>query len=186
MFGFFSTFNTDAVKDLKIYKGGFPAQYGGRLSSVIDVKLKEGNKRKLSGSGGVGLIASRVTLEGPIGKEQQNSFIVSGRRTYADVITRAINNVNADNPEATQIPNYFFYDLNTKVNFKLGDKDRLFLSGYFGRDVFDFASDFFDFRFDCGNATGTARWNHIFNPKLFVNTTFTYSDYQYNIDNRSR
>lgn len=183
LFGFFSTFNIDAVKDLKIYKGGFPAQYGGRLSSVIDVKLKEGNNQKISGTGGVGLIASRLTLEGPLGKEQNSSFIVSGRRTYADLITRAINNSNADNPDATQIPNYFFYDLNTKMNFKLGKNDRLFLSGYFGRDVFNFSSDFFDFRFDWGNATGTARWNHIFNPKLFVNTTLTYSDYQYNIVN---
>jgi hypothetical protein len=183
LFGFFSTFNTDAVKDLKIYKGGFPAQYGGRLSSVIDVKLKEGNNRKFAGSGGIGLIASRLTLEGPLDKNQNSSFIISGRRTYADLITRAVNIANADNPEANQIPNYFFYDLNTKINFKIGEKDRLFLSGYFGRDVFDFSSDFFDFRFDWGNATGTARWNHIFNPRLFVNTTFTYSDYQYNITN---
>lgn len=183
LFGFFSTFNTDAVKDLKIYKGGFPAQYGGRLSSVIDVKLKEGNYKKFSGSGGVGLIASRLTLEGPLAKNQDHSFIVSGRRTYIDLFTRAVNNANADNPEATQIPDYFFYDLNTKINFKLGDKDRLFLSGYFGRDQFDFESDFFNFQFDWGNATGTARWNHIFNPQLFVNTTLTYSDYQYNIVN---
>lgn len=183
LFGFFSTFNTDAVKDLKIYKGGFPAQYGGRLSSVIDVKLKEGNNKHLAGSGGIGLIASRLTLEGPLDKNQNSSFIVSGRRTYIDIFTRAINKANNDNPDATQIPDYFFYDLNTKINFKLGEKDRLFLSGYFGRDVFDFASDFFDFQFDWGNATGTARWNHIFNPQLFVNTTLTYSDYQYNITN---
>lgn len=183
LFGFFSTFNTDAVKDLKIYKGGFPAQYGGRLSSVIDVKLKEGNYKKFSGSGGIGLIASRLTLEGPLNKNQDHSFIISGRRTYIDLFTRAVNNANADNPDATQIPDYFFYDLNTKVNFKLGEKDRLFLSGYFGRDQFDFTSDFFNFQFDWGNATGTARWNHIFNPQLFVNTTLTYSDYQYNIVN---
>lgn len=183
LFGFFSTFNTDAVKDLKIYKGGFPSQYGGRLSSVIDVKLKEGNKRKFSGSGGIGLIASRLTLEGPLNKNQNSSFMVSGRRTYIDIFTRAINQSNADNPDATQIPDYYFYDLNTKINFKLGEKDRLFLSGYFGRDVFDFASDFFDFQFDWGNATGTARWNHIFNPQLFMNATVTYSDYQYDITN---
>jgi len=183
LFGFFSTFNTDAVKDLKIYKGGFPAQYGGRLSSVIDVKLKEGNNRKLSGSGGIGLIASRLTLEGPLSGNQDASFMVSGRRTYADIFTRAINNSNSDNENSSQIPNYYFYDLNTKINFKLGEKDKIFLSGYFGQDVFDFSSDFFNFRFDWGNATGTARWNHIFNPKLFVNTTFTYSDYKYNITN---
>ena len=182
LFGFFSTFNTDAVKDLKIYKGGFPAQYGGRLSSVIDVRLKEGNKKKFAGSGGVGLISSRLTLEGPIQKDK-SSFIVSGRRTYFDIFTRQINNANSDDPDFNQIPDYFFYDLNTKVNFDLGEKDRLFLSGYFGRDVFGFNSDFFDFTFDWGNATGTARWNHIFSPKLFANTSFTFSDYQYNIRN---
>ena len=183
LFGFFSTFNTDAVKDLKIYKGGFPAQYGGRLSSVIDVKLKEGNRKKFSGSGGLGLISSRLTLEGPIQKDK-SSFMVSGRRTYVDIFTRAINRSNADDPDFDQIPDYYFYDLNTKINFKLSEKDRLYFSGYFGRDVFGVNADFFDFNFDWGNATGTARWNHIFNPKLFANTTFTYSDYQYNIRNR--
>lgn len=183
LFGFFSTFNTDAVKDLKIYKGGFPAQYGGRLSSVIDVKLKEGNNKRLAGSGGIGLIASRLTLEGPIQKEK-SSFIVSGRRTYVDLLTRGINQANEGNEDFDPIPNYYFYDLNTKINFQFGEKDRLYLSGYFGRDVFGFDGDFFDFDFDWGNATGTARWNHVFNPKLFANTTFTYSDYQYNITNR--
>lgn len=183
LFGFFSTFNTDAVKDLKIYKGGFPAQYGGRLSSVIDVKLKEGNNKKLAGSGGIGLIASRLTVEGPIQKEK-SSFIVSGRRTYVDLLTRGVNRANEGNEDYDPIPNYYFYDLNTKINFQFGEKDRLFLSGYFGRDVFGFDGDFFDFNFDWGNATGTARWNHVFNPKLFANTTFTYSDYQYNITNR--
>lgn len=182
LFGFFSTFNTDAVKDLKLYKGGFPAQYGGRLSSVIDVKLKEGNKKKFSGSGGLGLISSRLTLEGPIQKDK-SSFMVSGRRTYFDVFTNAVNNRN-DDPEATQIPGYYFYDLNTKLNFDLSEKDRLYLSGYFGRDEFNFNSDFFNFNFNWGNATGSARWNHIVGPKLFINTTATFSDYQYNISNR--
>jgi hypothetical protein len=182
LFGFFSTFNTDAVKDLKLYKGGFPAQYGGRLSSVIDVKLKEGNNKKFSGSGGLGLISSRLTLEGPIQKGK-SSFIVSGRRTYFDLITDQINRSNADNPDANLIPGYYFYDLNTKVNFKLSDKDHLFLSGYFGRDKFSFESDFFDFGFDWGNATGTVRWNHTFSPTLFNNTTITFSDYRYQILN---
>jgi hypothetical protein len=182
LFGFFSTFNTDAVKDLKLYKGGFPAQYGGRLSSVIDVKLKEGNNKKFSGTGGIGAIASRLTLEGPIQKGK-SSFIVSGRRTYFDLFTRGINRANEGNEDFTPIPDYYFYDLNTKVNFKLGEKDHLYLSGYFGRDVFGFSSDFFDFGFDWGNITGTARWNHRFNPRLFVNTTFTFSDYQYQISN---
>lgn len=183
LFGFFSTFNTDAVKDLKIYKGGFPSQYGGRLSSVIDVKLKEGNNKKFSGTGGIGLISSRLTLEGPIQKET-SSFIVSGRRTYVDVFTRLVNQANEGNEDYNPIPDYFFYDLNTKVNFQLGKKDRLFVSGYFGRDVFGFEGDFFDFDFDWGNATGSVRWNHVFNPRLFANTTFTYSDYQYNIKNQ--
>ena len=183
LFGFFSTFNTDAVKDLKLYKGGFPAQYGGRLSSVIDVKLKEGNSKRFSGSGGLGLISSRLTLEGPIQKDK-SSFIVSGRRTYVDIFTNLANQANEDKEDYSPIPAYYFYDLNTKVNFELGEKDKLFLSGYFGRDVFGFNGDFFDFDFDWGNATGTLRWNHMFNPKLFANTTFTYSDYQYNIKNR--
>ena len=182
LFGFFSTFNTDAVKDLKLYKGGFPAQYGGRLSSVIDVKLKEGNKKEFSGAGGIGIISSKLTLEGPI-KKDKSSFIVSGRRTYFDLITNAINDSNADDPDAVQIPGYYFYDLNTKINFDLSDKDRLYLSGYFGRDVFNFQSDFFNFNFGWGNATGTARWNHQFNPKLFSNTTLTFSDYEYSITN---
>ncbi|MBX2930221.1 MAG: TonB-dependent receptor [Saprospiraceae bacterium] len=183
LFGFFSTFNTDAVKDLKLYKGGFPAQYGGRLSSVIDVKLKEGNAKKFAATGGIGLIASRLTLEGPIQKDK-SSFMVSGRRTYFDLITRGINAGNKDNPDYSPIPDYYFYDLNTKINYKLGEKDHLYVSGYFGRDKFGFDGDFFDFTFDWGNATGTARWNHVFNPRLFANTTFTYSDYQYNIRNK--
>lgn len=183
LFGFFSTFNTDAIKDLKLYKGGFPAQYGGRLSSVIDVRMKEGNNRKFSGTGGIGMITSRLTLEGPIQKEK-SSFIVSGRRTYVDVFTRQINKRNEDNPDYNPIPDYYFYDLNTKVNFTLGEKDRLYLSGYFGRDVFNFEGDFFDFDFFWGNATGSARWNHVFSPKLFSNTTFTFSNYEYNITSR--
>ena len=133
--------------------------------------------------GGIGLISSRLTLEGPIQKGH-SSFIVSGRRTYVDIFTRAINNSNAEtNPEAFQIPDYYFYDLNTKINYQIGEKDRIFLSGYFGRDVFKFDDDFFDFNFNWGNATGTARWNHQFSPRLFSNTTFTYSDYEYEIEN---
>lgn len=182
LFGFFSTFNSDAVKDLKLYKGGFPAQYGGRLSSVIDVRMKEGNNQKFSGSGGLGIIASRLTLEGPIQKGK-SSFMVSGRRTYADIITRGINRANENKPDFNRIPDYYFYDLNTKVNFTLSEKDHLYLSGYFGRDVFKFNDETFDFLFDWGNATGTARWNHVFGPRLFSNVTFTYSDYRYRIQN---
>lgn len=182
LFGFFSTFNSDAVKDLKVYKGGYPAQYGGRLSSVIDVRMKEGNNQKLSGAGGIGLISSRLTLEGPIRKDK-SSFMISGRRTYVDIFTRLLNKANEDKPDFNPIPDYYFYDLNTKVNFTLSQKDRLYLSGYFGRDVFKFQDESFNFLFDWGNATGTARWNHVFGPRLFANTTFTYSDYRYRIRN---
>ncbi|MBU6340351.1 MAG: TonB-dependent receptor [Bacteroidetes bacterium] len=182
LFGFFSTFNSDAVKDLKVYKGGFPAQYGGRLSSVIDVRMKEGNNQKFTGSGGLGLIASRLTLEGPI-KKGKSSFIVSGRRTYADIITRAVNRANENKPDYNPIPDYYFYDLNTKINFTLSPKDHLYLSGYFGRDVFTFKNETFNFLFDWGNTTGTARWNHVYGPHLFSNATFTYSDYRYRIRN---
>lgn len=182
LFGLFSTFNADAVKDVKLYKGGFPAQFGGRLSSVVDVRLKEGNKQKFSGSGGIGTISSRLTLEAPINKGK-GSFIVAGRRTYFDIITRQINRASADNPDFNPIPDYYFYDLNAKANYQLGENDRIYISGYFGRDVFGFNSDNFNFRFDWGNVTTTARWNHLFSPKLFLNTTATFSDYKYEINN---
>ncbi len=183
LFGFFSTFNTDAVKDLKLYKGGFPAQYGGRLSSVIDIRMKEGNNKKFSGTGGIGLISSRLTIEGPI-SGPHTSFILSGRRTYADLITQRINQANKNRENFTPIPDYYFYDLNAKVNHTFNNKNRLYLSGYFGRDVFQFNGEFFDFSFDWGNTTGTLRWNHVFSPRLFTNTTFTASNYQYNIRNK--
>ena len=134
LFGFFSTFNSDAIKYVRLFKGGFPAQYGGRLSSVIDVRMKDGNNKKLSGSGGIGLITSRLTLEGPIG--ENTSFVVSGRRTYVDLITNAINKSQEDKPDFNKIPGYNFYDLNAKINTKLGEKDRIYLSGYFGKDQF--------------------------------------------------
>jgi hypothetical protein len=182
LFGFFSVFNSDAIKDVKIYKGGFPAQYGGRLSSVIDVRLREGNKKKFAATGGIGLISSRLTVEGPIQKDK-SSFIISGRRTYVDLITNGINRANADNKDFNPIPAYNFYDLNAKANFRLSDKDVLYVAGYFGRDVFGFNSDFFNFSFNWGNATGTMRWNHLYNSRMFSNTTLTVSDYQYNINN---
>ena len=182
LFGFFSTFNPDAVKDLKLWKGGFPAQYGGRLSSVIDVRMKEGNNKDYDVAGGIGLISSRLTVEGPIQKGK-SSFVVSGRRTYADLITAQINKANEGKEDYNPIPDYYFYDLNTKVNFQLSPKDRLYLSGYFGRDVFTFKNETFNFLFDWGNTTGTARWNHTFGSHLFSNTTFTYSDYRYRIRN---
>ena len=171
MMGFFSIFNSDALRDIKLYKGGMGAEYGGRLSSVLDIKMKEGNAKRLSVNGGIGLISSRLTVESPIVKDK-GSFIVSGRRTYADLFT-----VFASK-EAIKDAQLYFYDFNAKGNLRLGNKDRLFISGYFGRDKFGFDEHF---GFNWGNITATTRWNHIFNPKLFSNTSFIYSKYSYQI-----
>ncbi len=184
LFGFFSVFNSDAIKNVELYKGDFPAKYGGRLSSVVDITLKDGNKEKFSGEGGIGLIASRLTLEGPLVKDK-GSFIISGRRTYVDIFTNLLNDRNKDNPNWTIIPAYFFYDLNAKLNYQLGPSDRVYASGYFGRDVFSFTRGNFGLGFNWGNATGTARWNHVYSPKLFENSTATFTDYQYAITSTS-
>jgi len=170
-FGFFSVFNSDAIKDVKLYKGSIPPEYGGRLSSVLDVRMNEGNKNRFAGTGGIGLISSRLTLEGPIVKEK-GSFIVSGRRTYADLFVP----LAPDDAIAFDDVKLYFYDFNTKLNYALNDKNRIFLSGYFGRDRIALG-DFIDF--DWGNATGTFRWNHIYNPKIFSNTSFIVSNYSY-------
>ncbi|MBC6607330.1 TonB-dependent receptor [Hymenobacter sp. BT188] len=184
LFGLFSVFNPDAVQSVDLYKGGFPAQFGGRLSSVVDVKLREGNTKKLGVSGGLGLISSRLTVEGPIVKDK-GSFILSGRRTYFDVFTRQINKMNIDDPEYNPIPNYYFADYNAKANYKLGDKDQIFLTGYYGRDVFGFNSaSSFNFDFTWGNTVGALRWNHVFSPKLFVNTTASFTRYEYDVTNK--
>lgn len=172
LLGFFSTFNADAIKNLTLYKGGMPAQYGGRLSSVVDIKMNDGNNQNFGASGGIGLIASRLSIEGPLQKDK-SSFLLSGRRTYADMLIK----LSADS--AIKNSQLYFYDLNAKVNFILGEKDRLYLSGYFGRDKLsqdDLAG------IDWGNATGTLRWNHIFNNKLFSNTSLIFSNYDYRID----
>jgi hypothetical protein len=183
LFGFFSTFNADAVKNVRLYKAGFPAEFGGKLSSVVDIRMREGNRKKYHITGGLGLISSRLTIEGPIVKDK-GAFILSGRRTYIDAITAAMNDANKDNEDWVQIPNYSFYDINLKVNYDLGKKDRLFLSGYFGRDIFLYKSDGINFNFEWGNIAGTLRWNHTISPKMFVNTSFTFSDYFYNIKNK--
>lgn len=172
LLGFFSVFNSDALKDVKLYKGGAPAEFGGRLSSVMDIKMKDGNSKNLSVSGGLGLISSKLTIEAPIVKDK-GSFIVSGRRTYADVFLRLSNNEQAQNSIL------YFYDLNAKANYKIGAKDRIFISGYFGRDKFGFADQF---GFDWGNLTGTFRWNHLYNDKLFGNTSVIFSNYNYKIN----
>lgn len=184
LFGFFSIFNPDAVKGVDLYKGDFPARYGGRLSSVVDVKLKDGNDQQFSGSGGVGIIASRLTLEGPLDKGKA-SYMLSGRRTYFDIFTRQINRANAGKPDYDPIPDYYFYDLNAKVNLDIGKRDRLFVSGYSGRDVFGYQDQgAFSFDFKWGNSTVTTRWNHVFTPKLFANTSVIFSDYRYTIQNQ--
>ncbi len=184
LFGFFSVFNSDAIKNVELYKGDFPARYGGRLSSVVDITLKDGNNEKFSGEGGIGLIASRLTLEGPIVKGK-SSYIISARRTYVDLFTNLINEINKNKPNYNIIPAYYFYDVNAKVNYELDSSNKVFLSGYFGRDVFSFNRGTFGFGFNWGNATGTARWNHVFSPKLFENTTATFTDYEYNISSTS-
>ena len=176
LFGFFSVFNADAIKDMNIIKGGMPAEYGGRLSSVIDITMKDGNNKRFQADGGIGLLSSRLTLQGPIQKEK-SSFIVSGRRTYIDVLAQPF--MNEEN--AFSGSGYYFYDLTTKVNYKLSDKNRLYLSGYFGRDVFDFinSDNGIGISIPWGNATTSLRWNHLFNDKLFVNTSVIFTDYRF-------
>ncbi|MCA0363204.1 MAG: TonB-dependent receptor [Bacteroidetes bacterium] len=194
LFGFFSTFNGDAIKSVELTKGGFPARYGGRLSSVVEMNMKDGNKQKLSGEGGIGLISSRLVLEGPIklnkNKPVKASYIVSGRRTYLDVVSRPF--IKAQNKKSgiDGTGGYFFYDLNAKLNFELGSKDKLYLSGYFGRDIFTIKSnsstETFKNGINWGNATSTLRWNHQFNQKLFANTSLIFSDYQFNISGEEK
>ncbi len=173
LLGFFSVFNPDAVKDVKLVKGGVPAQYGGRLSSLLDVRLKEGNSKRFAGSGGIGSVSSRLTLEAPI-NEGKGSFIVAGRRSYADLFLR----LSPD--EDLNSNTLFFYDLSAKANYEINEKNRVFLSGYLGRDVFEFGQGT-GFNINWGNATATLRWNHTFNPKLFVNFTGVYSNYDYSL-----
>ncbi|MEL7146217.1 MAG: carboxypeptidase-like regulatory domain-containing protein, partial [Bacteroidota bacterium] len=169
LFGFFSVFNPDAVKDVKLYKGGIPAKYGGRLSSILDIRMKEGNNKDFTVNGGLGTVFSRLSLEGPI-KKDKSSFIIAGRRSYADVLARPFTDVLDDGA------GLYFYDLTLKANFNIDDKNRVYASSYLGRDVFRF-----DERqgFDWGNQTATLRWNHLVNNRLFSNYTFFYSNYDY-------
>lgn len=168
VFGFFSVFNPDAIKDLKLYKGGIPARYGGRVSSVLDIYQKDGNSKNFSMNGGIGLIASRLLAEGPIVKEK-GSFLIGGRASYAHLFLKLSNNDNSA----------YFYDLNTKLNYKINKNNSLYLSGYFGRDVFDISNSFTNIY---GNATLNLRWNHLFSDKLFSNLSMIYSDYYYGLD----
>ena len=177
LFGFFSIFNSDAIKSTSLIKGGIPAQYGGRLSSVLDISMKEGNDKTLQFEGGIGIVASRFSLQGPI-KKNKASFIISARRTYADALVKPL--FKKTSPYRGS--GYYFYDLNAKVNYKFSEKDRIYLSGYFGKDRFDFVNkkQSLDIGVPWGNATATFRWNHVFNVKLFGNTTLVFNDYQFN------
>jgi hypothetical protein len=180
--GFFSTFNPDAISSVKIYKTSFPAQYGGRLSSIIDIRMKEGNNQKISGGGGAGLIASRLSIEGPL-KNDQASFIISGRYSYAGLIANTFGSLGqtlriTSLMDFTNKNEISFYDLNAKVNYKIKN-NHFYLSAYSGHDHFYYYSIDNNASMDWGNQTGTARWNHVFNSKLFSNTMFIYSKYDY-------
>lgn len=169
LFGFFSVFNPDAVKDVKLYKGGIPAQYGGRLSSILDIRMKEGNSKEYDVSGGIGTVFSRLAIEGPI-KKDKSSFIIAGRRSYGDLLAKAFTDVLDDGA------GLYFYDLTAKTNFNINEKNTIFLSGYFGRDVFKLDEVQ---GFDWGNNTATFRWNHLYGNRLFSNYTLFYSNYNY-------
>jgi len=176
LFGFFSIFNSDAIKNVSLIKGGMPAQYGGRLSSVLDVSMKEGNDKKFQVEGGIGLIASRVSIQGPL-KKDKASFIISARRTYVDALTKPF----VKKSSQFYGSGYYFYDLNAKMNYRFSEKDRLYISGYFGRDVFDFVNgkQSLNVNIPWGNATGTIRYNRVFNKRLFGNTTFVFNNYNF-------
>lgn len=167
LFGFFSVFNPDAIKDVKLYKGGIPARYGGRVSSVLDIFQKEGNSKEFKMNGGIGAVASRLLLEGPI-KKDKAAFLIGGRASYAHLFLPLF---DVDNTA-------YFYDLNTKFNYRLNEKNNIFLSGYFGRDVFGINDSFVN---TYGNAVGNFRWNHLFSDKLFSNLSLIYSDYYYGL-----
>jgi len=176
LFGFFSVFNADAVKSVNLIKGGMPANFGGRMSSVLEVNMNEGNNKRFKMTGGIGAISSRLTLEGPIVKDK-GSFIVSARRTYIDVLMKAF--IPDTSPFAGS--SYFFYDFNAKLNYRLSQKDKIFISGYYGKDVFNFSDreGGFNARMPWGNGIAAVRWNHLFTNKLFMNVTGTFSDYMF-------
>ncbi|MVN21873.1 TonB-dependent receptor [Mucilaginibacter arboris] len=173
LLGFFSTFNSDAIKDVNLYKGNMPAQYGGRLASVVDIKMNDGNQKEYTAEGGIGLIASRLKVEGPIVKDR-GSFMISGRRTYADVFLKASSDTTLKQSSL------YFYDLNAKANYRLDDKNTVYLSAYLGKDALGLGNTF---NLNWGNQTGTLRLNHLFSSRLFSNTTLIYSNYNYEITN---
>ncbi len=171
LLGFFSTFNSDAVKDVQLYKGGIPSQYGGRISSVLDIAMVDGNQKEFSAEGGIGLIASRLKVSAPL-SDGRGSFMISGRRTYADLFLKLSSDQDVKQSKL------YFYDLNAKLNYRIDDRNKIFVSGYFGKDDLGFSDKF---GFNWGNSTATVRWNHIFNDRLFGNTSLIYSDFNYNV-----
>ncbi len=182
LFGMFSVFNSDLLQDVKLYKGHFPARFGGRLASVLDISLKEGDLQKVRGAGGTGLISSRMMLEGPLIKNKL-SWMVSGRRTYFDMITRRINKSMADEPGYQPIPDYYFYDLNAKIFFKPGKNDRISLTLYQGSDKFYFKDTNFAFDFLWGNKAAILKWQHLFSNTLSGNFSVSATEYKYQIRN---
>ena len=198
LFGFFSVFNPDAIKSVQLYKGGFPARYGERLSSVIDIRMKEGNMKEVHGNFSIGLISSKISVEGPIFKDK-TSFILSGRRTYADILARPFIAMANAQYDGSSTAGYYFYDLNTKVNHKFSDKSRLYLSTYLGNDeayVIDQYSEEYWFENEhvkyestdrlglgWGNIISALRWNYLLSKRLFSNTTITYSKYNFEVYN---
>ncbi len=189
LFGFFGTFNADAVEDVTLYKGGFPARYGGRLSSVIDVGLRDGRRDKVGLSGGIGLLSSRLTAEGPLGPRDEDgqapgSWIVSGRRTYVDFVTKAINRSRAREGDRRGVPDYLFYDLNAKVKYRLGSRDQLSISAFRSGDAFAVQTPSFEFELDWGNVSGAMHWQHLLGDKTSVTTSASVSQYRYESRNR--
>ena len=172
--GFFSVFNPDAIRDIKFYKNHMNARYGGRLSSLLDVSMKEGNNKKMHASGGIGLISSRLTLQGPIVKEK-SSFLLTARRTYADLIWQTFSS-----DESTKNTSIYFYDFTAKMNFILSNENTLFLSGFFGQDINKIETQ--QYGINWGNRTGTFRWNHVYSTNLFSNVSLIYSNYNYNLE----
>ena len=184
LFGFFSVFNADAIKNVRLTKGGFPARFGGRLSSVLEIDMKEGNMKEITGEASIGIVASKLTLQGPLIKNK-SSFIVSARRTYIDLLAKPFISASSDGGSG----GYYFYDINAKINYLISDNDRLYLSLYTGDDRFyssysdnSNSDDNFDFGLGWGNLTSSLRWNHLFNDRLFSNTTLTFSKYKFNIE----
>lgn len=181
LFGFFSVFNSDAINNVTLYKSGFPSQYGGRLSSVLDVEMNKGQADSIAVQGGIGLLASRLTINLPIIKRKL-SILVSGRRTYADLITNYLNKLNKNKPDFTPIPAYYFYDFNSAVDYQINDKNKLSLNGYFGNDLFRFKGDNFSANLLWGNRSATLEWKHRFNSRMNVSTAYFTSGYLYRIN----